>query len=152
MNAISEPSEDTLHLAVETFWETIPPFWRHVRAHIRQAAMEQFGIGFEQFQTLRHIRKGFNSVSELAETGNTSRPAVSQIVEVLVNKGLVTRTPDARDRRHVRLGLTDSGNALLDAISRDTRRWMTEIFACLSDAELQELVRGMHSLRKAQPE
>ncbi|OQA42642.1 MAG: putative HTH-type transcriptional regulator YusO [Chloroflexi bacterium ADurb.Bin325] len=151
MNAYSEPAEDALHLVVETFWETFPPFWQHIRAHIRQAATEQFGIGIEQFQILRHIRRGRSSVSELADARSISRPAVSQIVDALVNKGLIVRTPDAHDRRRTRLALTAAGDALLDAVFKDTRRWMMQLFSRLDDEELQELVRGMHSLRKAQP-
>ena len=151
MNANSEPTEDTLRLAVETFWETFPPFWQQVRTHIRQVATEQFEISVEQFHILRHIRKGHGSVSELAEARNISRPAVSQSVNVLVNKGLITRTPDARDRRHVRLALTESGDALLDAIFKDTRRWMMQILSHLSDEELQGLVGGMGLLRKVLP-
>lgn len=146
-----QPSADALLLAVETFWETFPPFWQRVRMHIRQAATEQFEIGVEQFHILRHIRQGHSSVSELAEAKDISRPAVSQIVEVLVNKGLVARTPDARDRRRTRLALTAEGGALLDAVFKDTRRWMMQLFSALSNEELQALMRGMEALRKARP-
>ena len=104
----------------------------------------------EQFHILRHIRGGCGSVSELAEAKNISRPAISHGVDMLVNKGLVTRTPDPRDRRHVQLALTDSGNALLDAIFKNTRQWMIQALSPLGDEELQALTRAMNSLRKVQ--
>jgi DNA-binding MarR family transcriptional regulator len=150
MNATSEPSKDTLRQTVETFWETFLPFWHRVRAYIRQAAADQFEISVEQFHILRHIRRGQSSVSELAEAKNISRPAISQAVDVLVNKGLITRTRDARDRRYIQLALTDSGNALLDAIFEDTCQWMMQALSPLSDEELQALTRAMDSLRKTQ--
>ncbi len=143
-------SEDLIGQAIDRFWETIPPFWHRVRAHIRQLAAEQFDISVEQFHILRNIRRGRGSVSELAEAKNISRPAISQAVDLLVNKGLITRTTNANDRRQVRLALTDSGNALLDAIFDNTRQWMAHILSPLSNEELQTLTLAMESLRKTQ--
>jgi DNA-binding MarR family transcriptional regulator len=146
---MNSKSKTLLRQTVETFWETFPPFWHRVRAHIRQAA-EQHDLSVEQFQVLRHIRRGQCSVSKLADAKNISRPAISQGVDMLVNKGFITRTTDTRDRRHVQLALTDSGNALLDTISEDTRQWMMQILSPLSDEELQALTQAMDSLRKTQ--
>ena len=146
---MSTKSKTLLHQTVETFWETFPPFWHRIRAHIRQTA-EQQDISVEQFHILRQIRRGQCSVSELANAKNISRPAISQGVDMLVNKGFITRTTDTRDRRHVQLALTDSGNALLDSISEDTRQWMMQVLSPLSDEELQALTQAMDSLRKTQ--
>jgi len=150
MNARNDPSKENLRQAVETFWETFPPFWHRVRAHIREIAAEQFDISVEQFHILRQIRRGLCSVSELAEAKNISRPATSQAVDLLVNKGLIVRTPDEEDRRHVQLGLTPDGNALLDAIFDNTRQWMMQTLAPLNDEELQTLIQAMNSLEKIQ--
>ena len=150
MDTTSDSSNEKLHQAVNAFWETFPPFWQRIRAHIRQMAAEQFGISVEHFHILRHIRSGQGSVSELAEVKNISRPAISQAVNVLVNKGLITRTTNACDRRHIQLALTDSGNALLDAIFEDTRHWMMQTLAPLSDEELQLLTQALDSLRNIQ--
>jgi len=151
MNDKNNRSEELLRQTVEAFWESIPPFWHRIQAHIRQAAAEQFDISVEQFHILRHIRGGHDSVSELAEAKNISRPAISQAVDVLVNKGFIQRMPDARDRRHVQLTLTDSGNALLDAIFADTYQWMMQLLSPMSAEELHNLVRAMDSLKKTHP-
>jgi MarR family transcriptional regulator, 2-MHQ and catechol-resistance regulon repressor len=143
-------SEEIRRQAVETFWESFPRFWHQIRAHIRQVAMEQHSISVEQFHILRNIRRGKSSVSELADAKNISRPAISQAVDVLVNKGLIRRTTDLHDRRHIQLTLTESGDALLDAIFEDTRRWMMQTLSPLSDEELQTLRRAMDSLKKTQ--
>jgi DNA-binding MarR family transcriptional regulator len=148
MNSYPATSQENLNQAVETFWESFPPFWHRVRAYIHQVATTRFDITVEQFHILRHIRRGLGSVSALAEAKNISRAAVSQAVNILVNKGLVTRATDERDRRHIQLALTDSGNELLDAIFIDTRRWMMQILSSLNDDELQILIQAMDSLRK----
>jgi DNA-binding MarR family transcriptional regulator len=150
MNLKNNPKNEPARQAVETFWETIPHLWHCIRAHIRHLATEQFDISVEQFHILRHIRRGDATVSELAVVRNISRPAVSQAVEVLVARGLIKRSPDARDRRHVQLSLTEPGNALLDAIFEDARQWMVQALAPLSVEELRLLTRAMHSLNKIQ--
>ena len=66
MSANFEPTTERLRQAVEAFWEHIPPLWQRIRAHIRQAAAEQFDLSVEQFHILRHIRRGQDTVSELA--------------------------------------------------------------------------------------
>jgi len=147
---MSFKSKVLLQQTVETFWETFPPFWHRVRAHIRQSA-ELHEISVEQFQILRHIRLGQCSVSKLADAKNISRPAISHGVDSLVNKGIIRRTTDTNDRRHIQLTLTDPGNILLDSIFEDTRQWMMQTLTPLSDEELQTLTQAMDFLRKAQP-
>ena len=152
MNTKPKPATESLLQAVEAFWENIPPFWQRIRAHIRQTAAEQFDLSVEQFHILRHIRRGQGSVSELADARNISRPAISQTVNALVNRGLVVRTTNPQDRRHIRLALTEAGNRLLDAIFDDTRQWMMQVLSPLSDEELDILARGLETLQKTQVE
>jgi DNA-binding MarR family transcriptional regulator len=144
----SRRSSEELKQAVDGFWETFPPLWRMIHAHIREVAVEQFNITVEQFHILRHIRRGRDSVSALAKAKDISRPAISRSVDLLVTKGLIVRTIDPQDRRHVKLDLTADGNALMDAIFGDTRQWMMKTFALLSADEIQALTRSMESLKK----
>ena len=147
MNATVRSSELLKH-AVDVFWETYPPLWRMIQAHIREVAVEQFNISVEQFHILRHIRRGRNSVSELAEVRDISRPAISQSVDLLVTRGLIFRTTDLQDRRHIKLDLTADGNALLDAIFGNTRQWMVEKFDQMNADEIQAFIFSMDSLKK----
>lgn len=142
------PPEKMLLLAIDRFWETVPPTWNRIRSYIHTAAVENFGVTVEQFHILRHIRKGICSVSELAEAKQISRSAISQAVDMLVNRGLVARQHSAGDRRRVELELTESGNHLLDAIFRHNRAWMLEKLSLLSETELDSLIRGMDVLQK----
>jgi DNA-binding MarR family transcriptional regulator len=147
MDRATHPSE-ILQQAVDGYWETFPPLWHSIQEHIRLAAAEQYNITVEQFHILRHIRRGTDSVSALAETRGISRPAVSQSVELLVARGLITRTTDAQDRRHLKLDLSADGNALMDAVSGDTRQWMMRKFAPLKADEILALIRSMEALKK----
>ena len=135
--------------AVDLFWDTVPPFWRMIQKHIRAVGQEKFNITVEQFHILRNIRMGRNSVSQLAEFRNISRPAISQCVELLVIRGLVTRTTDPQDRRHIKLDLTPAGNDLIDAIFDDTRIWMVDLFSLLDPGEVQALTLSLDFAQKS---
>jgi DNA-binding MarR family transcriptional regulator len=141
-------SKKKIEHAVESFWETFPQFWRRVRGHIREVSVLKYDISVEQFHILRHLRKAQGSVSSLAEAQNISRPAISQAIDTLVKKGLVTRMPDSHDRRHVYLDLTPEGIFLLDAVFNDTRQWMAQVFANLNNDELQRFTEAMESFKK----
>jgi DNA-binding MarR family transcriptional regulator len=146
---VPETTEELLHRAIDRFWETIPPAWSRIRGHVRAIAAEHYGITVEQFHALRLIRKGVQSVSELAEVKQISRPAISQAVELLVEKGLVSRQKRAGDRRFVRLELTESGQAMLDAIHAETRAWMAEKLGALPPDDIGCLLRGMDVFKEA---
>ena len=141
-------SDHLRNQAIDRFWETIPPLWGMIRTHIRAEATKKFDISVEQFHILRHVRRGTESISELATAKNISRPAISQAVEVLVKKGLLTRVQSTRDRRFVELALTDAGNKLLDTVFQETRAWMKERMSPLSLDELEIVAKAMGALKK----
>jgi DNA-binding MarR family transcriptional regulator len=141
-------SDHLRNQAIDRFWETIPPLWGMIRTHIRAEASKKFDISVEQFHILRHVRRGTGSISELATAKNISRPAISQAVEVLVKKGLLTRVQSTQDRRFVELALTDAGNKLLDTVFQETRGWMKERMSPLSLDELETIAKAMEALKK----
>jgi len=145
---MTTPSGDT-QATIDRFWETFPFVWNQVRARVRAAATERHGITVEQFHILRHVRRGCDSVSAIAGAQSISRPAVSQGVEALVQKGLLTRHPDQADRRTVRLALSEDGGRLLAAIFAEARAWMAGRLEGLPSARHQEIQRALQTLRQA---
>ncbi|GAB4491395.1 MAG: hypothetical protein Fur0016_03690 [Anaerolineales bacterium] len=133
---------------IEKFWESIPPAWRETRNTIRRVAVEQFSMTVGQFQVLRRIRKGIDTVSALAEANRTSRPAISKAVDGLVNQSLVSRLVDEKDRRHVHLTLTDEGQRLLEAVYDQAEAWLRDKFQSLPPEELATLLAAMNILQK----
>ena len=134
---------------IDRFWAVFPSIWHQVRAHIHHEAVEDSTITVRQFHILRGIHHGITSVSELAATGHISRPATSRMVDVLVNKNLVSRSQVPQDRRHVHLTLTEEGEALLNTIFDNTHQWMSEKLIHLDVDELETVVQGMEALKKA---
>jgi DNA-binding MarR family transcriptional regulator len=141
-------SERLQNQAIDRFWETIPPLWGLIKTHIRAVATAKFDITVEQFHILRHVRRGTGSISELATAKNISRPAISQAVEVLVKKELLTRVQSTQDRRFVELALTEAGNDFLDTLFQETRNWMKEHMSALNKDELATIAKAMEALKK----
>jgi DNA-binding MarR family transcriptional regulator len=132
----------------DKFWEVIPPAWFQARAQIRGAASEQFNLTVEQFQVLRRIRRGFDSVSTIADDARTSRPAVSKAVDGLVNRGLVSRLTDPADRRHIRLSLTEEGARVMNGIFDQANDWLEAKLSRLTRAEQEQVLTALDMLHK----
>jgi DNA-binding MarR family transcriptional regulator len=132
----------------DKFWEVIPPAWFQARAQIRGAAAEQFNLTVEQFQVLRRIRRGFDSVSAIADDARTSRPAVSKAVDGLVNRKLVSRLTDPSDRRHIRLSLTEEGARIMNGIFDEANDWLEAKLSRLTEAEQEQLLTALDLLHK----
>jgi DNA-binding MarR family transcriptional regulator len=142
-------TEVALQRAIDCVWETIPPLWNQIRANVRSIASERYGISVQQFRILRHIWRGVGSVSELASVSQTSRPAISQCVGALVEKGLATRRRSTLDRRYVKLQVTESGGDMLHAIFEENRRWMMGKLASLGPEDVEHILQGLRALESA---
>jgi DNA-binding MarR family transcriptional regulator len=143
-----QETDRLLEETIDRFWETIPPVWNQIRGRIRCTAPEKFGISVEQFHILRHIRKGMKSVSELAVEKQISRSAISQAVDLLVDKGLITRKQSIEDRRYVQLELTQNGDELLNSIFQNNREWMVDKMADLTAEEMRCIITSFEILKK----
>jgi DNA-binding MarR family transcriptional regulator len=146
MQAPDSTIEQLIPATIEAFWATIPTVWNRIKGNLRAIAVENYDISVEQFHILRHIRKGITSVSELAEVKQISRSAISQAVDLLVERGLICRRQNAQDRRNIPLELTGSGNKLLDTISEKNRAWMKSQMTSLSVQDLNTLTCAMDIL------
>jgi len=74
------------------------------------------GLNPAQWEALRFLSRAnrySRKPSALADYLGTTKGTVSQTVKALEEKGLVRRTVEAKDRRIVRLELTEDGNAML---------------------------------------
>jgi DNA-binding MarR family transcriptional regulator len=76
-----------------------------------------------------------------------SQPALSRLVDRLVDRGLVERCPDPGDGRAVRVTLTDAGRERQREVGREHARDVREAMtARVSDADLEELERICRAL------
>ncbi|NMB60867.1 MAG: winged helix-turn-helix transcriptional regulator [Chloroflexi bacterium] len=138
---------DLLHNTIEKFWDTIPSVWGYVRGNVRANAIKDFSLTLIQFHILRHVCHGIDSVGELAEKQQISRPAISQAVDLLVEKGLVERRRAKDDRRYVHIDLTEAGSELLNSVFKKNRLWMAEQMAGLDEHQLQTIINALDVMK-----
>jgi DNA-binding MarR family transcriptional regulator len=90
----------------------------YILAHIIQDFMQfmhQTGLSRPQIHALLHIyHAGECQISEIGTLTDSSPAAASQLVERLVQQGLVQRTEDPRNRRIKKLRLTDRSLKLIN--------------------------------------
>lgn len=140
---------DALEAAIRRFWEVFPPVRDRIHGHLQVILMNQSEVTVEQFQILRNIRHGSQTVSDLAKMKSITKSAVSQSVENLVKKGYITRAASPDDRRRIRLELTPAGQELVALIYQRNRAWMAEKLKDASSDQIQDLITAMDLLEIA---
>jgi DNA-binding MarR family transcriptional regulator len=99
-------------------------------------------VSMKEYDVLYALTKSADPVrlTDLHRRVLLSQPALSRMVDRLVERGLVERCPDESDRRVVRLALTDAGRACQREAGRaHARDVTTAMTARVSDADLEEL-------------
>lgn len=105
-----------------------------IQNYYMRKGLEGLNAGKGQGKILGIIREaGEVSQKELAAKASMTPQAVSEFLKKLEAGGMITRTPDAWDKRITRITLTDKGrNAVL------YRQDEAEIFSCLTPEEQEE--------------
>jgi DNA-binding MarR family transcriptional regulator len=67
------------------------------------------------------------SVSDLAEFLSVSDAAVSQMVDKLVDQGLILRLEDPQDRRGKLLSLSPEGDTIVQESIKSRHAWVTDL-------------------------
>ena len=101
----------------------------------------EHGLSMTQFSTLMLLRhKGTSPISDIAEEMGVSTAAASQMVDRMVNEGLILRTEDPHDRRVKQISLSERGRQMVRENFQARRAWLNELLDSLSGEE-NELVR-----------
>lgn len=87
---------------------------RAIRAELHAAGF----VGLPRNGAFILARIAGNPRQDLPAALGVSKQAVSQVIDVLADRGLVDRGPDPGDRRRVALTLTPDGQRALDAVVR----------------------------------
>lgn len=91
-----------------------------VMAPIRPT-LRDAGVTEQQWRVLRVLNdRGAIDPTGLADAALLFAPSVTRILKDLVDRALVTRAPDPRDRRRSIVSLTPAGKALLDDTAAHT--------------------------------
>jgi DNA-binding MarR family transcriptional regulator len=108
------------------------------------------GFSMSQVSALFFLyRKGSSGVTDIAEEMGITSAAVSQLLDRLVQQGLISRSEDPHDRRLKLIVLTDKGRSTLDMFRGNLRTrhgWVDELAARLSPAEQEQVEAALQIL------
>lgn len=97
---------------------------------------ETNGLTSAQFALLRLLEdRDGAGIKEVAQIFNVSSAAVTNVVDILVNKGLATREEKLKDRREKIIKITGKG---IEQVEEFSTRITGAFFDCFNDRELLE--------------
>jgi len=112
--------------------------------------IEPHGITPQQYNVLRILRgagaEGLPTLS-IGERMIEQTPGVTRLVDRLERKGLVERTPCAKDRRRVFCRMTVKGLELLKELDDPVNRWDARSVSVLPPSELDSLIDLLDRVR-----
>lgn len=112
--------------------------------------MEETGLSHAQISVLFQLGHCEScGISEIGESLGISNAAASQLVERLVQRGLIWREEDAHDRRFKRILLTEQGRAILEKSIRYWQQWVASLTAALNTEEQRMIIQALTLLSTA---
>ncbi|MBI2939720.1 MAG: MarR family transcriptional regulator [Chloroflexi bacterium] len=138
-------------LSSQAFDQAWVVFSRLMRAgRLKQAAWIEMDLTMAQTKALFVVcTVGMIHGRDLAQALGIGQPAVSKLVDHLVERGYVRRDEDTEDRRLIWLRPTDSGQALYDRMTVTSREALRAILDTLDERELALVTEALTILARA---
>lgn len=116
---------------------------RLTRLLMRSGAHE---ISRTEVGVLATLSEGPRRITQLAMTEALAQPTVTQLIDKLEGRGLVSRNRSEEDGRVVLVAITAAGAEALEVVRALIRANMREALADLPDAELTELAHSAETM------
>jgi len=115
--------------------------------------MKVRGLSTPQFSLLMQLHyRGVCGMSQISEQFEITPPAASQLVDKLVQNGLVHREEDPHDRRAKSLKLTDKGKELIQRGIEERYRWVDQLAGKLTAEERAKVTEALNIMTGAAKE
>ena len=122
----------------------------HHSLHERAQIAKVFGLSMPQLGILMQLHyRGTCGISDLSEKFDITNAAASQLVDKLVQSGLIQREEDPHDRRVKRVNLTDKGAELIQQHTEKRYRWVEVLALKLSPEEREQVHQALDILARA---
>jgi DNA-binding MarR family transcriptional regulator len=109
------------------------------------------GLSMPQFSLLMRLyHTGGCEVHDIGSQFEVSAGAASQLVDRLVQGGLVVRTEDPQDRRVRQIALSDQGRLFIQKGIAERYRWLDDLVEAMGTQDRAGLARWLPSLMEAE--
>lgn len=139
MSVSTETCLETFEKAIEQLMRlSMHDFWRYVKSQ---------GLSMPQMMTLRRIHyHGGCNISDISSELGVTSAASSQLLDRLVQQGLVIRSEHPQDRRNKQLALSEKGRRILQEGMRARQRWVQTLIERLNDEERRQVSEALRIL------
>ncbi len=120
----------------------------------RDKICQELGISAQQWLILLHLAKDPNLAfftkekhrkpllaSEIARSLDVSRPNVTKLLNVLLEKGLIEQVKDRNDHRRKRIELSEAGRSLVESLQPMRLQLNEQLFEGFDRQEMQAALR-----------
>ena len=119
----------------------------HRSMHNSARFIKASGLSMPQFFLLMHLHRHEQcGISDLSEHMDVTTAAVSQLVDKLVQGGLLVRVEDPHDRRAKQVSLSPAGVALIEKGIAARSRWVDELAETLNEEERAKVAEALNIL------
>ncbi len=128
---------------ISTFHEWMELFMhRSMRGYMHYA--REKGLSRSMIGTLFHLsHRDHAGVTDLGEHLGVSSAAASQMLEHLVEEGLIERTEDPDDRRMKKITMTEKGYQVIKESVSARLGWVEELTAKFSENEKEQITSAL---------
>jgi DNA-binding MarR family transcriptional regulator len=129
-------SEDPFVTTLQEWIEVLMRYsMRNFLHHARQSGLSMSHLG-----AIFYIHRfGSCGVTEIGEHLGVTSAAASQMLERMVQQGLVLRAEDSEDRRVKRIELTEKGHEIFEEGIRARQSWLNNLAGTLTESEKHAL-------------
>ena len=136
--------ESIVNSICESITEAIPVFPKKLLGVSR--IVRELKMPLSHVQILLMLRKEPLSIGELSHRLAIAKPNITPLVDELSHAGYVDRVKDEKDRREVKVNLTEEGIAKIASIEETVAESINSWGAYLSRSQVKELNRSLGSV------
>lgn len=119
----------------------------HRSMHDSARFIKASGFSMPQFFLLMHLHRHEQcGISDLSEHMDVTAAATSQLVDKLVQAGLLVRLEDPSDRRAKQVSLSPAGEALVEKGIAERSRWVDGLAESLNEDERAKVAEALNIL------
>lgn len=135
-------SDEQIHTILERFCALL-----RVEARAHGAADGLLPVQIEVLHYLSQCNRYSDTLQGVTEFLGQTKGTVSQTVKILESRGLVSKVPDANDRRLVHIRITSAGRGLLSKVV--PAQFLVEGLQTLPANDIQRTAKGLRELLRA---
>jgi len=122
----------------------------HRSMHDSARFVKASGFSMPQFFLLMQVnRREYCGISDLSDYLEITNAATSQLVDKLVQAGLLVRVENPIDRRAKQISLSPTGEAFVEKAIAERSRWVDDLIATLNADEHQKVAEALQILNEA---